>query len=51
MSDDTTQQPYGGITDPEALAWLQRNYPAPKKSDNGKSETGESRARGSSLWR
>jgi hypothetical protein len=26
MSDEREQQ-YGGITDPDALAWLQRNYP------------------------
>lgn len=40
MSEETKQQQYGGITDPDALEWLQRNYPPPKKeTDNRNSDT------------
>jgi hypothetical protein len=41
MSDEQT---YGGVTDPDALAWLQRNYPAKPKADNTRAETGEEQA-------
>jgi hypothetical protein len=34
MSEEKKQQ-FGGVTDPDAIAWLQRNYaPLPKEADN-----------------
>ena len=41
MSDEREQQ-YGGITDPDALAWLRRNYP-PKPTEEAGSQTSDTR--------
>jgi|HubBroStandDraft_1064217.scaffolds.fasta_scaffold02635_10 hypothetical protein len=48
MNEQPKQQ-YGGITDPDALAWLERNYPPRPKPDNTRAEA-EEQGRGVSLW-